>query len=118
MYLHQGTTRPAHATYRRPKQRLRGEVYMQPINREKLKERRIREGFNQRQLAILCNCSQAAISALETGTMKQCSEDLAIQISKWLKRDLDELFIRKEDSRAHRVTNAAGSTRHKTLIQI
>ncbi|WP_159734121.1 helix-turn-helix transcriptional regulator [Arthrobacter sp. 9V] len=91
---------------------------MQPINREKLKERRIREGFNQRQLAILCQCSQAAISALETGTMKQCSEDLAAQICKWLKRDLDELFIRKEDSRAHRMTNAAGSTRRRALIQI
>ncbi|MDI2032966.1 helix-turn-helix domain-containing protein [Paenarthrobacter nitroguajacolicus] len=89
---------------------------MQPISRERLKERRLREGFNQRQLATLCNCSQAAISALETGVMRQCSEDLATQISKWLKRDVDELFTRKGDSRVHRMTNAAGSTRQMAVL--
>jgi transcriptional regulator with XRE-family HTH domain len=85
---------------------------MKPISTAVLKKRREREGYSQRQLAQLCKCTQAAISALETGTMTRCSEDLATQISKWLKRDVDELFIKHEDTRVPRMTNAAGSKRH------
>jgi DNA-binding XRE family transcriptional regulator len=113
MYTYQGKEkdrRPSFAA-RRPKTRLRGEVYMKPISTATLKKRREREGYSQRQLALLCKCTQAAISALECGTMTQCSEDLANQISKWLRRDVDELFIRNEDSRVARMTNAAGSKR-------
>lgn len=84
---------------------------MKPISTATLKKRREREGYSQRQLALLCKCTQAAISALECGTMTQCSEDLATQIAKWLRRDVDELFIRHEDSRVARMTNAAGSKR-------
>lgn len=72
---------------------------------------RRRAGFTQYQLAGLANCTQAAISALETGAMRGCSEDLAKAICKWLNRDVEELFERHEGSRVHRVTNAAGSTR-------
>ncbi|WP_285240101.1 helix-turn-helix transcriptional regulator [Pseudarthrobacter sp. MEB009] len=84
---------------------------MKPISTSILRKRREREGYTQRDLAHLCKCTQAAISALETGTMPQCSEDLATQISKWLKRDVDELFTRHEDTRVPRMTNAAGTKR-------
>lgn len=43
--------------------------------------------------------------------MTQCSEDLATQISKWLRRDVDELFVRNVETRVPRMTNAAGSKR-------
>ncbi|MDQ0756124.1 helix-turn-helix transcriptional regulator [Arthrobacter sp. B3I4] len=84
---------------------------MKPISTATLKKRREREGYSQRQLALLCKCTQAAISALECGTMTQCSEDLANQIAKWLRRDVDELFIKNVDSRVPRMTNAAGTKR-------
>lgn len=88
---------------------------MKPISTAILKKRREREGYSQRQLASLCNCTQAAISALECGTITRCSEDLATQIAKWLKRDVDELFTRHEDTRVHRMTNAAGTKRQPAL---
>ena len=53
---------------------------------------------------------------LNAGTMTQCSEDLANQIAKWLRRDVDELFIRNEDSRVARMTNAAGSKRQLATV--
>lgn len=100
--------------YRRPKRRLKREVNMKPIDRAKLVKRRKAEGYTQYNLAALCSCSQAAISGLESGRMPRCSEDLAKQIARWLKRDVDELFLRDEHTRMHRMTNAAGTT-HRTL---
>lgn len=108
---HQNKNNTRRTSCRRPRTRLRGEVYMKPISTSLLITRRKREGYTQRDLAALCRCTQAAISALETGTMTQCSEDLAAQIAKYLRRDVDELFERKEDTRVPRVTNAAGSKR-------
>jgi transcriptional regulator with XRE-family HTH domain len=89
---------------------------MKPISTALLTTRRKREGYSQRELAQLCKCTQAAISALETGTMTRCSEDLAITISKWLRRDVDELFIKHEDTRVPRMTNAAGTKRHPVAV--
>lgn len=86
---------------------------MRPLSGEALKKRRKKAGFTQQELALLCRCSQAAISGLETGNMKQCSEDLARQICKWLDRDMEELFTHSPASRVHRVTNALGSNRQK-----
>jgi transcriptional regulator with XRE-family HTH domain len=111
MYSYQGQQTDKLRSWRRPRTRLRGEVFMKPISTAKLKDRREKEGFTQRDLASLCKCTQAAISALECGTMTQCSEDLATQISKWLRRDVDELFVKNVETRVPRMTNAAGSKR-------
>lgn len=72
---------------------------------------RKRAGYSQYDLAALARCTQATISALETGAMRGCSEDLARSICKWVDRDVEDLFERHDGSRTHRVTNAAGSTR-------
>lgn len=72
---------------------------------------RKRAKYSQYDLAALARCTQATISALETGAMRGCSEDLAASICKWLDRDVEDLFERHDGSRAHRVTNAVGSTR-------
>ncbi|MGX0886424.1 transcriptional regulator with XRE-family HTH domain [Kocuria rhizophila] len=110
MYLTNGT-KPR--SWQRPKIRLQREVIMRPLSGERLKIRRKAAGFTQYELALLCRCSQAAISGLETGNMEQCSEDLARQICKWLDRDLEELFAESPTSRTHRVTNALGSTHQR-----
>ena len=88
---------------------------MRPRDRENLKERRKAAGFTQYELALLCRCSQAAISGLETGNMAQCSEDLARQICRWVKRDLKELFVASPASRTPRVTNALGSKHQRKV---
>lgn len=98
----------------RPAKRLRGDAYMRPINLAALKSGRENAGYSQRELAALCRCTQAAISALETGAMTQCSEDLAKQISKWLREDVGALFTRSADTRTTRTTNAAGTRRTLT----
>ena len=94
---------------KRPRSRYLREVYMRPINRERLARRRVEAGFTQRELAMLCKCTQAAISALETGAMLNCSADLAKQIARRLDRDLEELFDSHDGARVARVTNAVKS---------
>lgn len=76
-----------------------------------IKRARGRAGFTQYDLAALTRCTQATISALETGAMRGCSKDLAEALVKWLDRDMEDLFEEHPGSRAHRVTNAAGTRR-------
>ena len=89
---------------------------MRPKDREAMKRARVRAGYTQRNLAALCECTQAAISGLETGAMLNCTEDLAKAICKWLDRDMEDLFEKRVGSRVHRVTNAAGFKRQATLV--
>lgn len=96
---------------RRPKVRLLREVWMKVTNPAGMKRARKRAGYTQYDLAALTRCTQATISALETGAMRGCSEDLAQSICKWIKLDIEDLFERHEGSRVHRVTNAAGAAR-------
>lgn len=69
---------------------------MRVIDPAGMKRARKRAGFTQYDLAALARCTQAAISALETGAMRGCSEDLAAAICKWVNRDLEDLFERHE----------------------
>ena len=96
---------------RRPKIRYLREVWMKVKDPEAIKRARKRAGYTQYDLAALTRCTQATVSALETGAMRGCSEDLAKAICKWVDRDMEDLFERHDGTRAHRVTNAAGSTR-------
>lgn len=83
---------------------------MRVIDRNRLARARRRRSFTQRDLATLCRCTQSSISALETGAMTGCSEDLAALLAKWLDLDVEDLFERHEHTRIHRVTNAARRT--------
>lgn len=88
---------------------------MRVIDPDRIRRARKRAGYTQYDLAALARCTQAAISGLETGAMRGCSEDLAKAICKWIDRDEEELFERHDGSRVQRVTNAAGSTRQKQV---
>lgn len=101
----------ARTTARRPKVRYLREVWMKVIDGSKIAVARKRAGLTQYDLAALARCTQAAISGLETGNMKGCSEDLALAVCKWVDRDISELFEKHDGSRVHRVTNATGSKR-------
>lgn len=85
---------------------------MKVVDGERIAKARKRAGYTQYELAGLARCTQAAISGLETGAMRGCSKDLAETLCKWLDRDVEELFEAHASTRVHRVTNAAGSTRH------
>jgi DNA-binding XRE family transcriptional regulator len=86
---------------------------MRVISPEAMQRARKRAGFTQYDLAALARCTQATISALETGAMRGCSEDLAATICKWVDRDLEDLFERHDGSRVRRVTNGASSARRE-----
>ena len=68
-------------------------------------------GYTQYDLAALAHCTQATISALETGAMRGCTIELAHTIAKWVHRDVEELFEEQLGSRTLRVTNAARRSR-------
>ncbi len=89
---------------------------MRVLENKTLVTARKRAGYTQYDLAALAKCTQATISALETGAMRGCSEDLAKTIAKWLDRDVEELFERHDGSRLQRVTNASGSTRREAAV--
>lgn len=71
---------------------------------------RKRAGYTQYDLAALARCTQAAISGLETGTMRGCSEDLAKAICRWVDRDLEDLFERHDSVRLPAATNGRSVT--------
>lgn len=89
---------------------------MKVIDKDRIAKARRRAGYTQYQLAALCQCTQAAISGLETGHMKRCSEDLAKAVAKWVDRDVEELFEAHDGSRVQRVTNALGTKHQRTMI--
>lgn len=91
---------------------------MRVLDNERIAIARRRAGYTQYDLAALAKCTQATISALETGAMRGCSEDLAKVIAKWVNRDVEELFESHDGSRVHRVINASGSTRPKAPARI
>lgn len=97
--------------YGRPKIRYSREAWMKVKDPLPLRKGREAQGYSQRDLAALCRCTQAAISALETGAMKSCSEDLARTICKWIKRDVEEVFVVPEPAVAPALTNATRGTR-------
>lgn len=99
---------------KRPRPRYLREVYMKPIDRDRLTKRRKDAGYTQRELAMLCKCTQAAISGLETGNMPNCSADLAKEIAKRLDREVEELFTSHAGTVMHRVTNGARSVRQRS----
>lgn len=101
---------------RRPKVRLMRDVWMRVIDPQRIANARKRAGYTQYELAALCRCTQAAISGLETGNMRRCSEDLAKTVAKWLDRDMEELFEAHEGARVERVTNASRSKRRDTGV--
>lgn len=97
----------------RPRPRYLREVWMKVKDPGAIARARKREGYSQRDLAALVRCTQATISAMETGRMRGCSQHLAEAIAKRLDRDVEDLFTAHPGTRLHRVTNAAGTTRQK-----
>lgn len=97
--------------YGRPKVRFAREAWMKVKDPLPLRKGREAQGYSQRDLAALCRCTQAAISALETGKMTSCSEDLAVTICHWIKRDLEEAFVAPRSADVASVTTAPGDTR-------
>lgn len=95
--------------YGRPKIRYQREAWMRVKDPAAIRRARKARGFSQRDLAALCKCTQAAISALETGTMKTCSADLAKIICRRVERDLEDLFIDPKAEALPSVTSAPRS---------
>lgn len=69
---------------------------MYVIDPTKLKRRRKAKNLTQEQLAIFARCTQQYISILESGRDRDCSEDIALRISKALDVDLEDYFEARE----------------------
>lgn len=69
------------------------------IDPGKLQRRRKAKGLTQMQLAIFARCTQQYISILESGRDRDCSEDIALRISKALDVDLEDYFEARELTR-------------------
>ena len=89
---------------------------MQVRDRDLIAELRREAGLTQRQLATLAKCSQATISAIETGKLTTISEDLGAHLSHWLDRRPRELFDKFSDDRvsAVKVVNEVRLNRRRT----
>lgn len=68
------------------------EVWMFVKDPPKLRRRRRDKRLTQVQLAALIGTTQQYVSALETGTDRDCSEQVADKISKWLDVDREDYF--------------------------
>ena len=101
--------------YGRPKIRYQREAWMRVKDPAAIRRARKARDFSQRDLAALCKCTQATISALETGTMKTCSADLAKIICRRVERDLEDLFIDPKAEALPRVTNDPRSMSEKAV---
>lgn len=66
----------------------------------KVAERRLALGLTQEQLAREANVGQHTISDIETG-LHVPKVDIAIQISRALLQQVEELFVVDEDGAAH-----------------
>lgn len=100
----------------RPRGRYLREVWMDVKDRQALAEARVDAGYTQYELAYLCRCTQATISALERGVMTRCSQDLAESIAHRLGRRTRELFVLNDGSRAHRVANGSPVTDQPRVV--
>ena len=90
------TTRTRAARRARPPIR---EVWMIVIDPGKLQRRRKAKGLTQMQLSIFARCTQQYISILESGRDRDCSEDIALRVSKALDVDLEDYFEARELTR-------------------
>lgn len=91
---------------RRPRPPIR-EVWMFVIDPGKLQRRRKAKDLTQGQLAIFARCTQQYISLLESGTDRDCSEEIALRISKALDIDLEDYFEARDIVRTSDVATAS-----------
>lgn len=77
------------------------------IDPAKLKRRRKAKGLTQEQLAIFSRCTQQYVSLLESGVDRDCSEDIALRISKALDIDLEDYFEAREIIRTPGITTVS-----------
>ena len=73
----------------------------------KLQRRRKSKGLTQMQLSIFGRCTQQYISLLESGRDRDCSEDIALRISKALDIDVEDYFEARESVATPGVTTAS-----------
>lgn len=79
----------------------------------KLKRRRKTKHLTQGDLAIFARCTQQYISLLESGTDRDCSEEIALRICKALDIEMEDYFEARSAVAMPGVTtnNVGGSQR-------
>jgi putative transcriptional regulator len=76
--------------------RLRKEVWMQVKDPGQIRRERKHRKYTQRELAMLVRRSQTTIYKIETGQLRNITEDLAMSIAARLDRPWEDLFTAHE----------------------
>jgi transcriptional regulator with XRE-family HTH domain len=71
---------------------------MEVIDPARIRRKRKQKRLTQRDLGYLVRRTQTTIYKIETGQLKNISEDLAIAIAARLDCDWEDLFVAHEDS--------------------
>lgn len=73
-------------------------------------------GFTQKELAVLCKCSQNAISLIEKGDLPTISTDLALTVSRRLGVPVQFLFEERGTVGVRRMAHGSRTTRQVGLV--
>jgi putative transcriptional regulator len=91
------------------------ECWMEVKDPGTLRRCRKSKGYTQRELAFLVRRSHTTIYALESGRLKNISEDLACAIAARLGRDWEELFVAHEVVAMPEVSTGQRDTGHAAV---
>lgn len=80
----------------RPQLSIRRDIWMEVIDAGRIRRWRKQRRFTQRELAMLVRRSHTTIYKIETGQLKNVTEDLALAISARLDVPWEDLFVDHE----------------------
>ncbi|MGB3708930.1 helix-turn-helix transcriptional regulator [Gordonia sp. (in: high G+C Gram-positive bacteria)] len=80
----------------RPQLVIRRDIWMEVIDSGRIRRWRKQRRFTQRELAMLVRRSHTTIYKIETGQLKNVTEDLALAISARLDVPWEDLFVAHE----------------------
>lgn len=84
-------------TTRRRPPIIRRDCWMEVIDPARIRRKRKQKRLSQRDLGYLVRRTQTTIYKIETGQLKNISEDLAIAIAARLDADWEDLFVAHEE---------------------
>lgn len=76
---------------------IRKDCWMEVTNPAKLRRQRKQKRFSQRELGMLVRRTQTTIYKIETGQLKNITEDLAMAIAARLDLDWEDVFVAHEE---------------------
>ena len=93
---------------------LRRDCWMEVRDPAAMRRARKEKRYSQRDLGHLVRRTQTTIHKIETGQLKNISEDLALALAGRLDRHWEDLFVARASSGVRRMPRGASSMRQKS----